>query len=93
MSLPVVRQCSQIKKEAHSCQDKVNISLPEGQLLFTFPAFLIVRINSSFRFLQTQMSAVRRITSRFLRMELFLAKKEFSFVIIINQQNSDNENL
>ena len=50
-----------------------------------FPAFVNVKINSSFHFLQTQMPAVRLITSRFPQIESFSAKYEFSVITIINQ--------
>ena len=46
----------------------------KSQLPFTFTAFLNVRINSSFRFLQRQISAVSLITSHFLQMETLFGK-------------------
>ena len=56
-------------KEAHPCKDNVSIGLRESQVLFTFPAFLHVRINSSFRFLQT-----RCLRDDVLHLESFSAK-------------------
>ena len=47
----IVQNNYQLKKE-DPCKDNVSISLRSRQILFTFPAFLNTRINSSFRFLQ-----------------------------------------
>ena len=44
---------------------------------FTFRAFLNVKMNSGFRFLQTQMSAVRHITSRSFKWKVFRPNKNF----------------
>ena len=46
------------QEEAHPSKDNASISLRKRQFLFTFPAFQNVRINSNFRFLQKQMSAI-----------------------------------
>ena len=45
-------------KESNPCKDNVSNSLRYRQILFTFPAFLNLRIESNFRLLQTQVSAV-----------------------------------
>ena len=58
---------------------------------FTFPAFINVRLDFSFRFQQIQISAVRRITSYFLLIESFPANKGLSLIIIINHLNSGNK--
>ena len=44
--------------ETNSYTDNVSMSLRYRHLLFTFSAFLKVRIYSSFRFLQKQMPAL-----------------------------------
>ena len=68
-------------EDAHSYKDNITISLRKRQLLFTFLAFLKLRINSYFRLMQQQMSAVFLITSHLLQWNFFRQDKMVGWLV------------